>query len=420
MRSEVKRPGPAGILRPPRRAQNDGVMLGRCEMGHGRIGVRRRRPVLPFLFSVLCASVSLVLLGCAAPGEPSPPRPPVPEAIADLAVRQAGDGVLLMFTLPKNSLEGRPLGEPPAVEIYRGSLPAGAAPGKLSTRLVYTIPAALVDTYLTEGRVRFLDPLKPDELAAHAGEQLVYMVRTRASKRRASPDSNVAALRVYLVPERISDVRATVTETAIELSWSQPRRTTSGAALASLAGYRIYRAEVESSTEAAAAQDLSKAKLKTPLELLGPTPSPAFRDTKFEFGRTYLYTVRSVAQYGSDSAESADSLPVVLTPRDIFPPAAPKGLVALPAPATPEVPAHIELSWGISTEADWTGYYVYRSEQTDTPGERVARELLLTPTFRDMSVVPGRRYTYRVTAVDRAGNESPLSAAISAEVPREP
>lgn len=387
----------------------------------------RRRSSAPdaishFLFSIFC---SCALLGCAAPGEPTYRHPPVPEAIGDLAVRQAGDAVVLTFTLPRYTIEHQPLAEPPAVEIFRGMIPAGAGPGKLSTRLVYTIPGALVDTYLSAGRFTFRDPLPAEELAASAGGQMVYMVRTRAAKRRASADSNVAALRVYPVPERISDLRVTVTENAIELSWSPPSRTTAGTALmAPPAGYRVYRAEVETGPasasqagESAAAQDVSKPKLKTPLELLGPTPSATFRDTQFEFGRTYLYVVRSVAQYEAESVESADSLPAIVTPRDTFPPAAPKGLVALVLPATPQAPAHIELSWGISPEPDWAGYYVYRSEQPDTSGQRLNRELLLTPTFRDMWVVPGRRYTYRVSAVDRVGNESLLSTAVTVEVP---
>ncbi len=387
----------------------------------GRTARAGNSSMFDFLFSIFCFCV---LLGCAAPGEPTFRHPPVPETIADLAVRQAGEAVVLTFTLPRYTIEHQPLAEPPAVEIFRGMIPAGAGPGKLSTRLVYTIPGALVDTYLSAGHFTFRDPRPPEELAASAGGQMVYMVRTRAAKRRASADSNVAALRVYPVPERIDNLRATVTENAIELSWSPPTRTTAGAALAPPAGYRVYRAEVETGPasanpagEAAAAQDASKVKLKTPLELLGPTPSATFRDTQFEFGRSYLYTVRSIAQYEADSVESADSLPQMVMPRDTFPPAAPKGLVAVVVQATAQAPAHVELSWGISAEPDWAGYHVYRSEQPDTPGQRLTRELLLAPTFRDMWVVPGRPYTYRVSAVDRAGNESPLSTAVTVEVP---
>ena len=36
-----------------------------------------------------------------------------------------------------------------------------------------------------------------------------------------------------------------------------------------------------------------------------------------------------------------------------------------------------------------------------------------------MNVQPGHRYFYSVTAVDRAGNESPLGAVVSGGVPAE-
>ncbi len=388
-----------------------------------RTGARHPAPgacaqgIPPLHFS-LFALVFFIVAGCAAPGEPHPKRPPVPEAISNLAVRQVGDAVVLTFTLPKNTVEHEPLTELPAVEIYRGWMSAGAGHNSLATRLVYTIPGAQVDTYLAEGRVTFLDPLRPEEVAPmqHRGQQLAYMVRTRASQRRASADSNTAALRVYPVPERITDVRVTVTEKAIDLSWSAPSRTTGGAALGSFAGYRVFRGEVQPGAESAAAQDLSKAPLKSPLELLGPAPATSFRDTQFEFGRTYVFTVRSVAQYASDFVESADSPPLVVTPKDIFPPAAPEGLVAAVVPAAPDAPAHIELSWGISPEPDWAGYHVYRSEEPAGAVQRMTRELLLSPIFRDLSAQPGKRYTYRVSAVDRSGNESPLSTVASAEV----
>jgi fibronectin type 3 domain-containing protein len=221
-------------------------------------------------------------------------------------------------------------------------------------------------------------------------------------------------VRVYPVPEAIGDVTANVSEPAVELRWSPPSRTTSGAAIAALAGYRVYRAEVEpGQTES----DPAKLKLKTPAELLGVSPTAAYRDAQIEFEKTYFYTVRSVAQYELDSVESADSQAVVLTLKDTFAPAAPKNLVAVYVPAAGETPAHIELSWSISPEADAAGYHVYRSEQEGKAGIQLTRELLPTPTFRDMSVATGQGYTYTVTVVDRAGNESPQSAAVAATAP---
>jgi predicted phage tail protein len=137
----------------------------------------------------------------------------------------------------------------------------------------------------------------------------------------------------------------------------------------------------------------------------------------FEFGTPYVITVRSVAQYGSESVESADSTPALITPRDIFPPATPTGLEIAVIPASPQVRAYVELSWAISTEEDLAGYFVYRSDREDTPGDRINADVLPSPAFRDISVQPGKRYYYRVSALDRAGNESPMSSAVAADVP---
>jgi len=88
-------------------------------------------------------------------------------------------------------------------------------------------------------------------------------------------------------------------------------------------------------------------------------------------------------------------------------------------PATPQGPAYIELSWEISSEPDLAGYRVYRSDLEESSGQRLNEELLPSPAFRDISVVAGKRYFYRVSAVDRAGNESSMSSAVPAEVPKE-
>jgi hypothetical protein len=370
---------------------------------------RRPLPIFVFPFSLF---VCCLLAGCGTPGDPQPRRPPMPEAVSDLAARQRGAGVVITFTLPRLTTEGRPLEELPAIEIFREFLPA-AAPLAPPARQIYTIPGGLADAYLRDGRIEFHDTLPGEDLARRAGQQAVYVVRTSVSRRASSVDSNVAAARVYPVPEAIRTLDVTFTEPAIELRWTPPERTTSGTRLETLGSYRVYRAEAD------AALTPEEARKKASLELLGVAPSPAYRDTQFEFGRTYLYVVRSVAQYEMDAVESEDSAPAMVTPRDTFPPAAPENLVAVPLPAAAESPARIELSWSISAEPDLAGYHLYRAEEGGPP-QRLNRELLLTPAFRDISVVAGRRYTYTATAVDRAGNESPPSAAISAAVSEEP
>jgi len=360
-----------------------------------------------------CLFACALAAGCAAPGEPTARHPVVPVAVSDLAARQYGNAFALTFTLPARSMDREALAEHPTIEIYRAALPPGAAPDKRTAwRLAFTIPSEQVDPYLKAGRIEFHDPLTADDFARAAGSSIAYKVRARAAKARASEDSNVVMARIYPAPEAPRDVHVEVTESTLVVTWTE-------AALppgASTRVYRVYRAEIESGQENPP-QDLSKAKLNTLLELAGTSPSTEFRDSHFEFATPYVYTVRSVGQFGADLVESADSAPAMVTPRDVFPPAAPTSLEIAIVPATPEAPGYVELSWAISPEGDLAGYSVYRSEGEDSSGERVSTDILPSPTFRDISVVPGRRIYYRISALDRAGNESPKSSAVVADVP---
>lgn len=363
-----------------------------------------------------CLIACALAAGCAAPGEPTFRHPVVPVAVTDLGARQSASAITLTFTLPTQSADRKPLSERPTIEIYRAALPPGASPDaidkKTAWRLVYTIPSEQVDSHLKGDRIEFRDPLAAEDFAGAGGSSLAYKVRSRAAQARASGDSNLVTARIYPAPEAPGDVRVSVTESALVVNW--PESALPPGALSR--EYRVYRAEIESSGESAE-RDISQVKLKTPLELAGASPTAEFRDTRFEFGKTYLYTVRSAAQFGADVVESADSVPAVVRARDVIPPAAPTGLEIAVIPATQQSAATVELSWAISPEADLAGYIVYRSDKEDTFGERVSAESLLSPTFRDISVLPGKQYFYRVSALDRAGNESPRSSAVRADVP---
>lgn len=359
---------------------------------------------------------SVFAAGCGAPGQPVPPSPPVPTAIADLTAHQAGDGAQLTFTMPTRTIDGDRLAQSPAVEILRGAIkPDGSLDAK-SFRVVYTIPGSLVENYRSEDHTQFTDPIAPEEIKAHPGGSVAYLVRTRASQKRASGDSNAVTLRFFPVPERIGSVDTRVTETAIELTWTAPSHTSAGDPLSSFQGYRIYRGELDPASTQAAAKDLSQAKWKTPLTLLGPSDTPNYRDTGFDFGKTYVYIVRSEIPAESGALESSDSVPAIVSPRDIFPPAAPQGLVAAVIPGATQGTLIVDLSWSINVETDLAGYRVYRSEQEGTRGQLLSPELLLTPSLRDTSVEQGRRYWYTVTAVDRTGNESAGSGPLAVDV----
>lgn len=366
-----------------------------------------------FAFGAWCLVIAVS--GCGAPGEPTPPTPAIPTPITDLSARQAGDGVQLTFTLPTKTVSGDRLDGPPAVEVQRGALKPDGSTDPKSFRVVQTIPGAMMEHYRAQEHVQILDSVPPEEARAHPAG-LVYRVRTRASRRRASADSNSMTVRMVRVAERVVLLQTRVTETSVELSWPAPTRTSAGDPLDSIAEYRVYRGEIDPGSAEAAVKDLSQAEWKSPLNFLGSSQTNSYRDASFEFGKSYVYTVRTVAEPEGASIESSDSSPAIVTPHDTFPPAVPQGLVAAVLAKGPANAPEVDLSWSINTEPDLAGYKLYRSERQGTPGEVVTPDLLLSPAYRDTSVQPGRHYWYKVTAVDRAGNESGHSVEVEAEV----
>src|SRR5580704_2799150 len=383
--------------------------------------LKSRTAIFHFLISIFAVAL---LIGCGAPGEPVERKAPIPTAVTDLAATQQGDNVILTFTLPKESVERRELKQPPAIEIFRDFQPlaAGSTPSSVSAAVAptlrLTIPSAMVDQFDTRRQIRYEDSLKPEDFTLHPDTQAVYIVRTRTSPKKVSANSNAATLRVAPSPEPITDLKAEITHQGVILTWTPPQKTAVGPA-PPIASYRIFRREIPQATAPAPSNGAQPPHSQNPALQIGESTTPPFRDTQIQFGKTYRYSVRSVAQYPDLQIESLDSPAIEVTPLDTFPPAAPQGLVVVLVPAQGAAPAYLDLSWSISAENDIAGYNIYRSEREGAAGQKQRPELLRTPAFRDMNIVPGHRYYYTVTAVDRAGNESPASAAASGEVPVE-
>ena len=372
---------------------------------------KQTAPIFYFLFSIF-----LLVAGCGAPGEPTPPTPPIPVAVSDLTVHQAGDGMELVFTPPSKSVSGDKLPANPAVEILRGTLNRDGQSNPKSFRVVYTIPSAMVGNYLASGHIHFVDPTAPEETKAHPGDSVAYLVRTRVSQKRSSADSNVVTARLFPVPESISSLQVQVTESAVKLSWPAPGRTSAGESLPAVAGYHVYRAEIDPKIPAPTSKDLTLTRWISPPALLGPSSTSSYDDTQFEFGKTYVYIVRSVISKEGMEIESDNSAPATVTVLDTFPPAAPQGLVAVLLPGAAPSSFVVDLSWSINLETDLAGYRVYRTELEGARGHPITPDLLPVPAVRDTSVEPGHRYWYTVTAVDRAGNESTASNPAAIDV----
>ncbi|HLW43471.1 MAG TPA: fibronectin type III domain-containing protein [Candidatus Acidoferrales bacterium] len=373
--------------------------------------------------------IAATLAGCAAPGQPITRRPPAPTPVSDLSARQIGNSVSVTFTLPKQTVQGRPLTAAPQVDIYRQFVPASAAAERTSlaapSQQIVTIPSQTLQQYRAGEPYSFSDVLSAAELSAHAGSEAVYMVRTRTAN-HDSANSNLVAIPIFPAPQPVTNLQGQVTRSAIILSWTPAETPEAAATLGPVSlRYRIYRSSKTSAAPSTSPMNdvgkrASVSAASIPFEQIAELSEPPYRDSNFTFGQTYAYHVVTVAQYGASAVESEASPTVEVTPRDTFPPPAPTGLVAAVAPATASTPAHVNLSWNISTEPNVAGYNIYRST-ADTVSvdrwDRLTSSPLLTPAFRDIPEVSGKQYFYRVTVVDTFGNESAPSVSVNVSLP---
>src|SRR5258705_9930411 len=231
-----------------------------------------KRPVhsVSLFSSLIC--LSLLAAGGGAPGEPQPPTPPVPQAIADLTAKQAGDGVLLTFTMPGKSTLGERLQQVPRFEVLRGTVQPDGTPDPKSFRVVDTVPGTLVARYSQRGQVQFIDPVSPTDPQLRSGQPFVYRARTLFSPKRPSLDSKEMTLRLYPVAERISSLDASLTEQGINLKWTAPTRTSAGEPFSAVQEYHVYRGELDPSTAAQASGDPPQAESESPpLSAVTPT-----------------------------------------------------------------------------------------------------------------------------------------------------
>ncbi|HTP68004.1 MAG TPA: fibronectin type III domain-containing protein [Dongiaceae bacterium] len=338
-------------------------------------------------------------------------------AINDLTAKQIGDGVLLSFTVPNKSTLGERLTQTPTMEVYRGALRRDGTPDLKSFKQVDTLPGPVLKSYMKQGKVEFLDAVPAEEAQAHPGELVVYSVKTRASERKISADSNLAQVNLYPVPERIGAVDAQVTEKSVELKWTAPVKMSGGGMVLPIEQYHVYRGELDPASAADAEKDLHAAVWKLPLLQIAAANEPAYEDKGFDYGKTYVYVVRSVVREEGVTRESGDSKPAIVTPKDVFPPAAPRDVVAAVLQGPAAGGSVVDLSWSLNVETDLAGYRIYRSESEGSRGQLLTPEPLPTPAYRDASTQSGHKYWYTVTAVDQAGNESGSGPAAVVEIP---
>jgi glucose/arabinose dehydrogenase/chitodextrinase len=148
---------------------------------------------------------------------------------------------------------------------------------------------------------------------------------------------------------------------------------------------------------------------------IGTPAGTSFADTGLSASTTYRYRVRAVDAAGNLSSYSAIATATTQAVADGLPPTAPTNLAA-----TAVGSSQVNLSWTSST--DNVGVTGYRVERCQGSGCTTFTQVG-TPTgitFNDTGLSPSTSYSYRVLAVDAAGNASGYSVVASASTPAVP
>ena len=199
-------------------------------------------------------------------------------------------------------------------------------------------------------------------------------------------DIYVAVARRPDAPEKIKLERK---DKQIVLRWQRPRRSKE------LAGYNIYRKEKDRIVR------LNDALLKP--------ASPAGGEERFVDASPAAgagkYAVTSVENCGLESSLPDDFASLLILPE------APRGVKAEPGGEK-----EINISWEETNAPHFHHYNLYCGERPDFAPLR--EHLIASPTttsFLDWGLEPNTTYCYKVTAVDKWGNESPVSSVAEAK-----
>lgn len=176
-----------------------------------------------------------------------------------------------------------------------------------------------------------------------------------------------------------TDLKAAAVAEGVRLTWNAPNQT----------AFRIFRKAGEQKEPAP----------------LATSDKPEYVDTSTEYGKTYQYYLQGIHDKTETDVVESNSI----TPQDVFPPQVPAGLTASAGVGS------VELAWTRNTEADFKEYRVFRAGE-DGAFIQIAAGLE-GPIYSDHSVESGKRYRYRVAAVDQTGNQSEPSEPIEITTP---
>lgn len=347
------------------------------------------------------ASALLISSGC---GKRKPPLPPIERVTQRIEIsgKQFGNEILISWIMPVRNASDANVLNIDRADVYR-LIEKDDSPKTLSeeefanrSTLITSIP--IKDTDFGKKTLTFKDKL------VFSGQpvRLRYAVRFVNSAGQKASFSNFLIIEpTAKTAEAPNNLTAKLSETAVNLKWSEPQKNVDGTTPANILGYNIYRFSDKPENA----------------KILNTSPQTAanFADKSFEFNKQYSYFVRTVSLgKNSEPVESSESETVSISPKDTFAPAAPTAITIAAAPNV------LSIFFAVNLEKDLAGYRIYRSIDSNAPKSQwtlLTAELLQTNTFQDKTVESGTTYFYYLVAVDKAGNVSEKSETVSETAP---
>jgi hypothetical protein len=355
------------------------------------------------IFCLLPAAVCL--LNCGKRRPPLPPIERVQQRTELLSGVQRGNQVILSWPAPLRNASDVSVQSIRRIDVYRLAekprAPLGLTEEEFATR------STLIGSVTYEEIKKGSEVLSYTDTLELAGEptRLRYAIRyVNAAGQRAAFSNFLLlepAARISQPPTMITTGKE-LSEDAITIAWQAPAANIDGSTPVNLLGYNVYRVKDQ---DGEGTQPMNEA----------PISGTQYQDRNFKFGETYRYTVRAVS-LGTEGGqvESLNSNSISVSAIDTFAPSAPASITVAAGPG------RLSIFFPANPEPDIAGYNIYRSSDPDLPKESWSKlnpALLTRTTFQDEKVESGRRYYYYLTAVDQAGNVSPLSEVVSETVP---
>jgi hypothetical protein len=349
------------------------------------------------------------LSGCALAGNPQPPTLWLPAPVKDLSAARAGNEVHLHWTMPRVTTDKVTLKGP-----QRAHFCWSWAPGARAKSAAAPCKAAGDGNFAPEKPAEVSLPL-PAELVSGAPRAVAFFVELQNPAGKTAGLSNPALVATGAAPAAVTGLGAETRAEGVVLHWDK-------AAPEPALVLRIHRDWVKVA-EAAKPNESVGAALpeQQTLEVnLDSEDAGEALDGSAILDHTWRYTAERVLhvevdQHTLEIAGTA-STAVTIEAKDVFPPQVPHGVAAV----VDEQAHAIDLSWMPDSESDLAGYVVYRRDvAAGETAERISGAKPVVPSsFSDAAVVPGHRYGYAVSAVDRDGNESARSQEVEEELPQ--